>query len=302
MTALYVLTWLAVSVLLLGVIARIIRILRMPLHLRWELYPVPHERGRAHYGGSRLEDVNWWTKQHNPDHVTELWTMLKEILLLKGVWEHNRPLWWGSFALHFALYLLIGVLALAVIGGIMVLTGSPAPPVLFAVIKILAWVAYSLGMLGALIMLWKRLLDPKLKLFTTGSHVFNLILLGAIDLTGLIWMIRDSEYAVSLTGFLAGLVTPTQSYDLSTVGYWHVSMVLLFFVYFPFTHMTHAFVKYFTYHSIRWEDTPNLPGGRLQAQINRLEGQVVTWAAPHINADGRKTWVDLVGETGEEKP
>jgi len=104
-----------------------------------------------------------------------------------------------------------------------------------------------------------------------------------------------------LVGFLAGLVAPSFTHHLGSTGYWHISVAIVFFVYFPFTHMTHAFVKYFTYHSIRWEDEPNLPGSRLQARILKQESQVVSWSAPHIGADGRKTWVDIVGETGEEK-
>jgi len=146
MTMINLATYFAVLILGIGVLARIIRIISMPLHLRWELYPVPHERGRARYGGSRMEEVNWWTKQHHPDHLTELGTMLQEILLLKGVWEHNRSLWFGSFALHFGLYLLIGNLALAVIGGIMIITGSTLPTVITLGITVLAWVGYPLGL------------------------------------------------------------------------------------------------------------------------------------------------------------
>jgi hypothetical protein len=65
--------------------------------------------------------------------------------------------------------------------------------------------------------------------------------------------------------------------------------------------MTHAFVKYFTYHDIRWEDTPNLPGGKLQPKIEKLENQPVTWAAEHIGADGRKNWGELATQSGEVK-
>ncbi len=34
----------------------------MPIHLRWELYPVPHEAGKAEYGGGYLEETSWWSK------------------------------------------------------------------------------------------------------------------------------------------------------------------------------------------------------------------------------------------------
>ncbi|MDR0467173.1 MAG: nitrate reductase, partial [Deltaproteobacteria bacterium] len=38
--------------------------LKKPQHVRWELYPVGHEAGsRASYGGSYLEEVDWWKKK-----------------------------------------------------------------------------------------------------------------------------------------------------------------------------------------------------------------------------------------------
>ena len=33
--------------------------------------------------------------------------------------------------------------------------------------------------------------------------------------------------------------------------------------YIPMTHMAHFIAKYFTYHAVRWDDRPNLPGGKL---------------------------------------
>ena len=33
-----------------------------PLHVRWELYPVPHEGSKTVYGGSFMEEKDWWTQ------------------------------------------------------------------------------------------------------------------------------------------------------------------------------------------------------------------------------------------------
>jgi len=35
---------------------RTVKIAQMPVHLRWELAPVPHEKGKSAYGGSYLEE------------------------------------------------------------------------------------------------------------------------------------------------------------------------------------------------------------------------------------------------------
>lgn len=55
--------WLA-AILFLGVAAcRIARIARLPLNVRWEVYPVPHEaKEKRGYGGSYMEEVDWATR------------------------------------------------------------------------------------------------------------------------------------------------------------------------------------------------------------------------------------------------
>jgi hypothetical protein len=60
--------------------------------------------------------------------------------------------------------------------------------------------------------------------------------------------------------------------------------------------MTHMFIKYFTYHSVRWDDQPLKPGGRKEQKIAEALQYPVSWLAPHIRGDGRKTWVDVVNE------
>ncbi len=303
MTVFHLLVYFALLVFLAAVIARMVRIARLPIHLRWELYPVPHEKGRAHYGGSILEEVDWWTKPRKVNRVGELSVMIPEIIFLKGVWEHNRPLWFGSFTLHFGLYLLIGELGLFVVAGILSIAGVTGGlfGLILSLTRILAWAGCIIGAIGAIIMTIKRLTDLKLRSYTTASHVFNLIILGAIYITGFLWVATDADYSANVAAFFAAWMSVGAMPSLPGIGVWHIGVVLFFLIYFPFTHMTHAFVKYFTYHDVRWEDEPNLPGGKLQPKIEQLVNQPVTWAAPHINADGRKNWVEIISETGEVK-
>jgi hypothetical protein len=54
------------------------------------------------------------------------------------------------------------------------------------------------------------------------------------------------------------------------------------------------------YHSIRWEDTPNVRGSRVEAEILNNLGFKPTWVAPHIGADGKKTWADLAAPKPKE--
>jgi hypothetical protein len=64
--------------------------------------------------------------------------------------------------------------------------------------------------------------------------------------------------------------------------------------YFPFTHMTHLFGKYFTYHKVRWEDEPNFRGSKIEKAVTKALGYRQNWAAPHIKTGG--TWADAATE------
>jgi hypothetical protein len=65
--------------------------------------------------------------------------------------------------------------------------------------------------------------------------------------------------------------------------------------------MSHFIGKYFAYHSIRWQDEPNLPGGKEEKTIEELLSRPVTWSAPHIGADGKKSWLDVTLEDGKDE-
>ena len=85
--AVHILAYAGVVIFLGAVLYRIVKYIKTPIHVRWELYPVAHEAGeRAEYGGSYLEDVNWWKKERKGSMANELKVMIPEILLLIAAW------------------------------------------------------------------------------------------------------------------------------------------------------------------------------------------------------------------------
>ena len=104
---LILLSYALLAIFAVAFVLRALRLARLPIHLRWELAPVPHEKGKGHYGGSYLEEPMWWSKPLEKDKVAEGVYMFKEILFLKALFEHKRGMWYFSFPFHFGLYLLI---------------------------------------------------------------------------------------------------------------------------------------------------------------------------------------------------
>ena len=123
---------LSVAVFLLVLAYRTINIIRMPVHLRWELAPIPHEKGRGHYGGSYLEEYEWWRQPRRKSRLAPLKYIAVEILLLRAVWKNNRSLWPLTFAFHGGIYL-IALTALLSLAGGLVSIGGGAPNALLSV-------------------------------------------------------------------------------------------------------------------------------------------------------------------------
>ena len=92
MGILEILTYAAGLVFIVAFAAKIIKYFTMPMHVRWELYPIPHE-GKP-YGGSHFEEVDHWTKERHKDHLAVYKFMIPEILLIRALYEHNKPLWY----------------------------------------------------------------------------------------------------------------------------------------------------------------------------------------------------------------
>ena len=270
---------------------------KLPIHLRWELSPVPHEKGKSHYGGSYLEEYDWWTKKREKSIVDEFIFMGKEIFFLKGVFENNKKLWYLSFPFHFGMYLLTAAAVLTFILAVIPTSALPmAETIPGSFIEILAVIGFIIGGIGTLGLLARRILDPNLKNYTTSGALFNLFFLLALFLSGLVSVFVAPNFYGEMNNYAQSLIFAETTGIVSGVVSLHCIITLLFLAYLPFTKMLHFLAKYFTYHDVRWNDSPMIGNKKMQKEVIELLNQRVTWAAPHLNADGKKNWVDIATE------
>ena len=297
------LSYFLLAVFLVAFVLKTLKLARLPVHLRWELSPVPHEKGRGHYGGSYLEDAEWWTKPREKDHLAEGVYMFKEILFLKALFEHKRGLWWFSFPFHFGLYLLIGAAALLILGGVGTVAGLVESDFWLLSIGLPALVGAgcALGLLGAIGLFVTRSVSRGMRNSTTLASFLNVVLIGGMFGTGLWAVISVQDFSGQVLGFMGALFTADSSVQLAGILTAHFLLAFVFLAYLPFTQMMHFVAKYFTYHEVRWDDNPVVPGGKLEKELMELLGQKPTWAGPHVGADGKKTWVDIATENGEQE-
>jgi hypothetical protein len=75
----------------------------------------------------------------------------------------------------------------------------------------------------------------------------------------------------------------------------HIIISMVFMIVLPLGFMMHLTIKYFTYHSIRWDDEPMTPGHKMEKEVQELLGQKVSWAAPHLQTGKPdQNWLDIV--------
>ena len=303
-TVLYAILSMSAVVCVAATVVRAVGYARAPLHLRWELYPVPHEApDRAAHGGSYFEESNWWTREPHCNLRGELTAMFSEILFLKALREFNLRLWGRSYPFHLGLYLLIATAVLVVATAVASLfapalvAGAVGGTIVGAVrvlYRLTGVVGLALTLIGAGGLLHRRLTDPDLRPYTTPGDIFNLTLfLVALGLVSAGLVLRPAG-GPDIASIVAGLLVWDTAIRVPGLLGTGLALSALLAAYIPFTHMSHFVGKYFTYHAVRWDDAANRRGGTIERTLAEYLTYRPTWAAPHVTADGVRTWAEVV--------
>jgi len=299
---LQIFSYICLLVFTTGLVWRIVRYAGLPVHLRWELYPVAHEKGKP-YGGSYLEELDWW---HHPQHTNplgEFTVFMREILFFREYFKSNRGFWYFVYPFHIGLFLVLAWVMLLLIGTILQLNGfiiaagakSAWIITLYYLTLVAGIVAFVTGIFGSIGLLVKRIVDRDLRNYTDPIDYFNLICILTILILGLLaWFLEGLSFDEARSYISSLIVFKPSQFGPVTIAFILLSM--LFLAYMPFTRMMHYVAKYFTYHKVKWDDEPNSRGSKLEEKVKLMLGQHETWAAPHIKPDC--TWEEQAADTG----
>ncbi len=298
MNEVQLLMYIGLTFFIVGTAYKAIKMARMPLHLRWDLYPIPHEKGKGHYGGSYYEEIDWWTKPANVSIGSEMREMAKEIIFIQSMFHNNLPLWIFSFPFHFGLYLSIVFVLLVYAGAILGLldltiaadSGNVIGKIVYYLTIVFGVAGTVLACVGAIGLFFSRIFKGILRKTSVFTDYMNLILLAAVFVTGFwTWLTVDPGFNET-RAFIAGLITFSDVGPMPGIASAHFLLAALFLLWLPFTHMTHFVGKYFTYHKVRWEDHPNIKGSKLEKSVVETLGYKISWSASHIKSGG--TWAE----------
>ena len=290
----------AVVVFITATIYKVTLYSRMPRHLRWDLYPVPHQ-GLA---GSKYQTIDFSGKASQFSLRHELIAMLEEMVWIKKAFVNNRRLWRGSFPLHIGIYLSALWLVLLVVGAVLELSGVSLDAVQgWAVLSLatqgIGVFGMLLGLAGSLLLLWLRLNETGLRAMSDLVTYYNLILLIVLFASGLVtWLTVDGSFAL-IRGHIAALLS-FQPTTVPPLIAWELFCLGVFLCLLPFSRMMHYAAKYFFYHRILWDDEPVKAGSQLEQNIAGYFAYRTSWSADHLAKD--KTWSEQVKQPEKVKP
>lgn len=259
---------------------------KLPQHGRQDLYPIPLEdESRIHYGGSYHEEDKWYEKKHSHNLKGELIDMGMEMLFIKKLFVNQNSLWWVSYSLHLGMYAAIAWSVLCLIGAF--LTGGvlgAAVSFLIILAGIIAGVLMTVGCIG---LLFKRIFISEYSRYTTPQEYFNLVILLATSAAGLVCWLNDKTFEFG-KAIAHGMFTFSAVDPAVVTPALYVFVLLLAFIsfYIPLTKLSHYVGKYYTFHSVIWDNRPNLPGSDVEANIIAAANKpknpnALKWEAPH---------------------
>lgn len=287
---------------------KVIKYFRMPLHLRWELYPVPHEKGSG-YGGSFMEEPEWWTKPRSRNTAKNLLDIVKRYLFFGEYYRKVKGYWAGLYPWHVGFYLIVLFDGLGMLGGILLLTTNITisasaggfGAALFYLTIVVGVASFITGILGSIVLLVRRLADKSLRDYASPINYFNYVFFLAVFVSGLVsW----AGFDLGLAGyreFWAGVFSYKHA-AVDAATYTHIMLFSLFLLYLPFTRSTHYITKLLAFFWVRWDDKPNQKGSDVERKVKDLLGQPVTWSAAHIQQGS--SWAENakgMPETGSGK-
>ena len=227
-----------------------IKYLGLPVHLRWELYPVIHEE-HFHYGGSKYEGLNWWETGRKQRSLRGFFFLLKEYLHLGEYFHRHRSYWFVLYPWHVGFILIIAFHILCFFGAVLIVSGAPVSADSSSIIGIFFYyatlitgvVSFIAGAFGSIGLLLKRSSDENLRAYASPLNFFSYVFTLVVFLSGFYaWAFADPTLA-EYREFWVGLIT------LHYVGVMpataiHIIIFDLFLIYLPFTRSFHYVTRF----------------------------------------------------------
>jgi len=277
---------------------RTVKYIRLPVHLRWELYPQPG-KGGDELNGSYLENIDWRAKPMPTHFFAKLGFILKDYLSFSQYYNNNRGYWFVLYPWHGGFYLVFLSHVLFFFGGLSLILGMPVSSQSSDILALcIYWLTVivtvggcAIGAIGCIGLFARRSVDKELHAYSGFVYYFNYVFFFAVFVSGLVsWALSDPTLS-SMREFWKNMILLRYA-DLDPASAIHFALFSLFLIYMPFTRAMHYITKFIIFFKVRWDETANLSGSPIEKQLLKNMDYPVSWSAPHIK-QGKK-WSEQV--------
>jgi nitrate reductase gamma subunit len=285
---------------------KIIKIAKMPIHLRWELYPVVHDKGYKH-GGSYYEELEWWKNPPKINRLRSIIFKIRDYFTFPGYFKSNKSYWFGLYPWHIGFYFIVGFHVLSFLGALILVTtdisisansSSSGGQILYYLTIIIAVSSFILGSIGSVVLLIQRLVNKNLRNYASASNYVNYIFFLVVFLSGLFaWVIVDPTLS-AYREFWKSLIT-FQYHNVEPLTFLHIMCFSIFLIYLPYTRSTHYITKIFAFFGVLWDDKPIYGDKQSQNKIKHELTKTVSWSAAHIQKG--KSWSEVASGMPDDK-
>lgn len=295
-----ILTYIAYAFIIIMYARKAIKYAKMPLHLRWDLYPVIH-KNRSSHDGSHYDNQEWWTRPRRRRFIENILFILKDNFYLGEYFHKNRGYWFVLFPWHVGFLLIITLHVLCFFAALTMVFGLSVSPeshnifgrVFYYSVLITGVGSFLTGSFGSIGMIIKRLTNRDLRAYASPMNYFNYLFLLSLFLSGFFtWYFFDPTFSGYMQ-FWKGLIT-LRPINVELASAIHIVLFALVLVYLPFTRSMHYITRFFAFLWVNWDDKPNLRGSEIEKRAQRCLNQPVSWSAPHIQSG--KKWRELASE------
>jgi len=227
---------------------KMVHYLKMPLHLRWELYPLGFK---------------------------EKLKFFMEYFTFSEYFKRKKTYWVFLYPWH------IGFMALILFHFLCCLScllGSGE--VFFSITTSVAVISFLSGLFGAIGLFIKRLKDSDLRPYTTFKEFFTYLFTLLLFSSGLFVVFLDPFFR-EYRHFWDGLL----NFDFINVSKgltFHIIIFSLFLIYLPFTRSVHYLTKILGFFLIRWDNKPNRKGGKIEKLMEKELQRRISWSGSQI--------------------
>ncbi len=281
---------------------KIAKYLKLPIHLRWELYPVMHEEA-YHYGGSCFEKKDWWTYPRTKFLYRTFGYLLKDYLYFESYLKKGITYWLFLYISHIGFILLMFLQVIVILGAVLNLNGISVIKtstytlgyLLYFLTEFIGPLSFIAGIIGNLGLLIMRAIKSDLKLYTSPFMYYGYLFHILLYVSGFITWHKGNYSLIQYREFWEGLLQ-LQPIDVTPDLAFFIILMGLHLLYLPFTRAIHYITRLFAFYLIRWDDKPNIRGGELEKKIIEQLNKNVSWSGPHIESG--KRWSDQFTNSG----